>query len=88
MSDFSINTIQLKDYVIYKEYAFRSGMPTINMFNTREFVQVLLDTTSEKVKDVCKRLNRLCENNMLNLQQFHLNVLELDQHKDLSFLNP
>ena len=52
MSDFSINTVQLKDYVIYKEYAFRSGMPTINMFNTREFVQVLLDTTSEKVKDI------------------------------------
>lgn len=58
----------MKDFVIYKEYAFKSGMPTINMFNTREFVQVLLDTTPEKVEDVCKRLNKLCENNRLNLQ--------------------
>lgn len=58
----------MKDYAIYKEYAFKSGMPTINMFNTREFVQVLLDTTPEKVEDVCKRLNKLCENNRLNLQ--------------------
>ena len=63
--------------MIYKEYAFRSGMPTINMFNTREFVQVLLDTTLEKVKDVCKRLNKLCENNALNLQY---NYEELEKY--------
>lgn len=79
MSDFSINTIQLKDYVIYKEYAFRSGMPTINTFNTREFVQVLLDTTPEKVKDVCKRLNKLCENNMLNLQYNYEELEKCDE---------
>lgn len=79
MSDFSINTVQLKDYVIYKEYAFRSGIPTINMFNTREFVQVLLDTTSEKVEDVCKRLNRLCENNMLNLQYNYEELKNYDE---------
>ena len=77
MSNFSINTVQLKDYVIYKEYVFRSGIPTINTFNTREFVQVLLDTTLEEVKDVCKRLNKLCENNALNLQY---NYEELEKY--------
>ena len=77
MSNFSINTVQLKDYVIYKEYVFRSGIPTINTFNTREFVQILLDTTLEEVKDVCKRLNKLCENNALNLQY---NYEELEKY--------
>lgn len=75
MSDFSINTVQLKDYVIYKEYAFRSGIPTI----TREFVQVLLDTTPEKVKDACKRLNKLCENNRLNLQYNYEELKRCDE---------
>ena len=79
MSDFSINKVQLKDYVIYKEYAFRSGIPTINMFNTREFVQVLLDTTLEKVKGICKRLNKLCENNCLNLQYNYEELKKCDE---------
>lgn len=75
MKDFSINTVQLNDYVIYKEYNYKSGLPVLNIGSTCEFVQVLLNVTAEKVENICKRLNYMCRYNMLNLR-YSYSILE------------
>lgn len=41
----------MKDYVIYKEYMHRSGMPE-EVKDSREFVQVLMGTTDEQMFNI------------------------------------
>lgn len=65
----------MNDYVIYREYSYRSGLPTLNMGSTCEFVQVLPDCREAEVANICKRLNFMCKNNMLNLK-YSYRVLE------------
>ncbi len=65
----------MRDYVIYKEYNYRSGLPVMNVGSTREFVQVLPDCRESEVADICKRLNYMCRYNLLNLR-YSYSVLE------------
>ena len=65
----------MNDYVIYKEYSYRSGLPTLNLGSTKEFVQVLPDCGESEVADICKRLNYMCRYNMLNLR-YSYSILE------------
>lgn len=43
----------MSDYVVYKEYQFRAGMPVMHEDNTREFVQVFLNVSDDTVAEIC-----------------------------------
>lgn len=73
----SIHIPEIKDYVIYKEYMYRSGMPSIQM-DSREFVQVLFGVVEEQALYLCRRLNAACKHRGMNL---HYGFTELEPYK-------
>ena len=66
----------MKDYVIYKEYTHRSGMPE-EVKDSREFVQVLMSTTDEQMFNICQRLNMTCKHRGINL---HYGFTKLEEY--------
>lgn len=66
----------MKDYVIYKEFMHRSGMPE-EVIGSREFVQVLSNTTEEQMFNICRRLNMTCKHTGINR---HYGFYELEEY--------
>lgn len=69
---------EIKDYVIYKEYMHRSGMPK-EVKDSREFVQVISGVAEDQMIYLCRRLNATCKHSGMNL---HYGFTELEPYKD------